>query len=52
MKQTTQEETMHKRKNEKAVSQIETKSFLVIVVLLSLMIILSGILSYIIPQGE
>ncbi|MBQ7924006.1 MAG: YfcC family protein [Clostridia bacterium] len=39
------------RKREKAVSNIETKSFLVIVVLLTVMIILSGVLSYIIPQG-
>ncbi len=36
---------------EKPISGVETKSFIVIVVLLSLIIALSGILSYIIPQG-
>ena len=40
-----------KPQKEKAVSNIEAKSFIVIVVLLTLMIILSGVLSYIIPQG-
>jgi len=52
MEQTPQEEITKKRKNENAVSQIETKSFVGIVILLTLMIILSGVLSYFIPQGE
>lgn len=47
----TNTQTPEKSTNEKPVSNIETKSFLVIVILLSLIIALSGILSYIIPQG-
>lgn len=40
------------QKKEKAFSSINTKSFIMVVIILTIMIAISGILSLIIPQGE
>lgn len=45
-------EHTQKKNKEKAFSGIETKSFLVVLILLSAILIISGVLSYFIPQGE
>ena len=46
-----QEKTVKKDK-EKAFAQISKNSFLLVVILLSAIIILSGVLSYVVPQGS
>ena len=51
METNAQTENNVKNTNEKPLSGVETKSFIVIVVLLTLIIAISGILSYLIPQG-
>ena len=46
------EETQAPKEKEKAFSNINTRSFVMVVILLSVVLIISGALSYFIPQGE